>query len=176
MKTTRANAQQSAPNGNGHECQRKKTRHVHRATMRAHSSLRRTGLVLRLVLCDEIRSHFGSRTISCPNVQGDFPVHEPFWLFPVQVSTNQFCCFPPVLKARASDGTDVSVSLLPASCSNVVLLTALFLTSKGTRYRASTMHHKINEMFVQVAKLQLLKQSVSRFEDFVQTLSQTMAS
>ena len=31
------------------------------------------------------------------------------------------------------------------------------------------MHHKINGMFVQVAKLQLLKQSVSRFEDFVQT-------
>ena len=67
-------------------------------------------------------------------------------------------------------------SLLPASCSNVVLLTALFLTSKGTRYRANTMHQKINEMFVQVSRLQLLILSVSRFEDFVQTLSQRVAS
>ena len=152
------------------------TRHVHRATMRAHSSLRRTSLVPRPVLCDKIRSHFGSRTISCPNVQGVFPGHEPSWCCLVQVSTNQFCCFPPVLKARAGDGTDVSVSLSPPSSSNIVLLTTLFLTSMGTTYRASTIEEKINEMFVQLAKLQLLIQNVARFEDFVQTLSQTVAS
>ena len=38
------------------------------------------------------------------------------------------------------------------------------------------MEEKINEMFVQVAKLPLLIQSVSRFENCVQTLFQTVAS
>ena len=38
------------------------------------------------------------------------------------------------------------------------------------------MEEKINEMFVQVAKLPLLIQSVSRSENCVQTLSQTVAS
>ena len=37
------------------------------------------------------------------------------------------------------------------------------------------MEEKINEMFVQVAKLRLLMQSVSRFENCVQTLSHTVA-
>ena len=47
---------------------------------------------------------------------------------------------------------------------------------EGTGYRASTMEERINEMVVQVAKLPLLIQSVSRFENCVQTLSQTVAS
>ena len=67
-----------------------------------------------------IRSHFGSRAISCSNVHGVFfPVHERFWFCLVQVSTTQFCCFPPILFARASDGTDVPVSPLPTSSSNM---------------------------------------------------------
>ena len=37
----------------------------------------------------------------------------------LQVSTTQFCGFPPVLMARASDGTDVPVSPLPVSSSNM---------------------------------------------------------
>ena len=37
------------------------------------------------------------------------------------------------------------------------------------------MEEKINEMFVQVAKLRLLMQSVSRFENCVQTLSHRVA-
>ena len=65
----------------------------------------------------KIRSHFGSRAISCSNVHGVFPVHERFWFCLVQVSTTQFCGFPLVLMARASDGTDVLVSPLPVSSS-----------------------------------------------------------
>ena len=38
------------------------------------------------------------------------------------------------------------------------------------------MEEKINEMFVQIAKLPLLVQSISRFENCAQTLSQTVAS
>ena len=36
------------------------------------------------------------------------------------------------------------------------------------------MEEQINEMFIQIAKLPLLMQSVSRFENCVQTLSQTV--
>ena len=67
----------------------------------------------------KIRSHFGSRATSCSNVHGVFPVHERFWFCLVQVSTTQFCGFPPVLMARASDGTDVLVSPLPVSSSKM---------------------------------------------------------
>ena len=38
------------------------------------------------------------------------------------------------------------------------------------------MEEKIYEMFIQIAKLPLLIESVSRFENCVQTLSQTVAS
>ena len=70
-----------------------------------------------------------ARSISCSNVHGVFPVHERFWFCLVQVSLTQFGCFPLVLMARASDGTDVPVSpLLPLRM--WVVLTALFLTSK----------------------------------------------
>ena len=48
-----------------------------------------------------------------------FPVHERFWFCLVQVSTNQFSLFPPVLMARYLPPLRIWV-----------LLTALFLTSK----------------------------------------------
>ena len=67
----------------------------------------------------KIRGHFGSRAISCSNVHGVFPVHERFWFCLVQVSTTQFCGFPLVFMARASDGTDVPASPLPVSSSNM---------------------------------------------------------
>ena len=105
-----------------------------------------------------------------------FPVHERFWFCFVQVATTQFCCFPLVLMARASDGTDVPVSLLLASSSKVGSPNGSPPDLEGTGYRVSTVEEKINEMFVQVAKLLLLVQSVSRFENCVQTLSQTLAS
>ena len=113
----------------------------------------------------DIRSHFGSRAISCANVHGVFPVHECFWFCLVQVSTNQFSLFP-----TCSHGT------LPASSSNMGSPNGSLPDLEGTGYRASTMEEKINEMFVQVAKLPLLIQSVSRFENCVQMLSQTVAS
>ena len=47
---------------------------------------------------------------------------------------------------------------------------------EGTGYRTSTMEEEINEMFVQIAKLPLLTQSVSRLDKCVQTLSHTVAS
>ena len=79
--------------------------------------------------------------------------------------------------ARASDGTDVPVSPLPASSSNVGYPNGSLLDLEGTAgYRASTMEETINEMFAQIAKLPLLLQSVSRFENCVQTLSHTVAS
>ena len=74
--------------------------------------------------------------------------------------------------ARVSDGTDVPVSPLQASSSNMGSLPDF----DGTGFRACTMEEKINEMFVQVAKLPLLMQNISRFENFVQTLSHTVAS
>ena len=78
--------------------------------------------------------------------------------------------------ARVSDGTDVPVSPVPGSCSNMGSPNGSLLDFEGTEYRASTMEEKINEMFVQVAKLPLLMQCVSRFENCVQTLSRTVAS
>ena len=119
---------------------------------------------------------FGSSATSCSNVRGVFPVHERFWFGLVQVSTIQFCCFPPVLVARASDGTDVPVSPLLASSSIIGSPDGSLPDLDGTGYRASSMEEKISEMFVQVAKLPQLMQSVSRFENCVQTLSQTVAS
>ena len=59
------------------------------------------------------------QAISCSNVRGVFPVHERFWFCLVQVSATQFCSFPSFLMARANDGTDVLVSPLPASSSNL---------------------------------------------------------
>ena len=71
-------------------------------------------------------------------MRGVFPVHERFWFCLVQVSTTQFCCFPPVLMARASDGTDVPVSPLLASSSNMGSPNGSLPDLEGTGYRAST--------------------------------------
>ena len=60
-----------------------------------------------------------AQAISCSNVRGDYPVHELFWFCLVQVSTAQFCSFSSFLMSRASDGTDVPVSPVPASSSNM---------------------------------------------------------
>ena len=78
--------------------------------------------------------------------------------------------------ARASDGTDVPVSQLLASSSNMGSPNGSLPDLEGTGCRASTMEEKINEMFLHIAKLPLLIQNVSRFENCVQTLSQTVAS
>ena len=117
-----------------------------------------------------------AQATSCSNVRGVFPEHELFWFCLVQVSTTQFCSFSPVLMARVSDGTDVPVSPLPASSSNVASPNGSLPDLEGTGYRACTMEEKINEMFIQIAKLPLFMQSISRFESCVQTLHQTMAS
>ena len=77
--------------------------------------------------------------------------------------------------ARASDGTDVPVSPLPASSSNMDSPNGSLPDLDGTGLPASTMEEKINEIFVQLAKLPLLMQSVPRFENCVQTLSHTVA-
>ena len=69
-----------------------------------------------------------------------------------------------------------SVSPLPASSSNMGFLDGSLPDLEGRGYRASTMEEKINEVFVQVAKLPLLTQSVSRLEICVQAFSHTVAS
>ena len=57
-----------------------------------------------------------AQAISCSNVRGVFPVHEHFWFYLVQVSTTQFCSFPPVL--MVDDGSEVPVSPKPGTSSN----------------------------------------------------------
>ena len=66
--------------------------------------------------------------------------------------------------SRASDGTDVLVSPLPASSSNMGSPHGSLHDLERTGYRTRTMEEKRNEMFIQVAKMPLLMQSVSRFE------------
>ena len=75
--------------------------------------------------------------------------------------------------ARASDGTNVWISLAQASSSNLGFPEGSLLDLKGTRFRASAMEEKINEMFVQ---LPLFTQNAARIENCVQTLSQTVAA
>ena len=65
--------------------------------------------------------------------------------------------------ACASDGTDVPVSPLPASSSNVGSPNGSLPDLEGTGIRAGTMEDKINEMFIQIAMLSLLMQSLFRF-------------
>ena len=60
--------------------------------------------------------------------------------------------------ARASDGTDVPVSPVLATSSNTGSPNGSLPDLAGTGYRASTMEERINEMFVQIAKLPLLIQ------------------
>ena len=75
--------------------------------------------------------------------------HELSWFRLGQVSTTQFRSFPSVLMVRARDGSDVPVSPLAFSSSNIFLLMVL------------------------LDKLPLVMQ---RFENFVQTPSQTVAT
>ena len=77
----------------------------------------------------KVRSNFGSRAIACSNVRGVFPVHELFWFCLVQVSTIQFCSFSPVLMASVDDGSDVPISPMLGTSSNMVLLMVLGLIS-----------------------------------------------
>ena len=126
-------------------------------------------------LLSAFRSHFGSSHVHLERAY-DFLCHELFWFCLVQVSTTQFCSFPSFLMARASDGTDVPVSPFPASSSNIGSPSGSLPDFEGTGIRPSAMEWKIKGMFVQVAKLPLRTQSVSRFEICVQTLAQTVAS
>ena len=70
--------------------------------------------------------------------------------------------------ARASAGTDVPASPLPASSSNIGSPNGSLPDLDGTGFRASTMEEKINEMFVQIVKVPLPMQSISRFENCLQ--------
>ena len=62
--------------------------------------------------------------------------------------------------ARVNDGTGVPVSPLPAFSSNLGSSNGSLPELEGTGYRASTMEEKINEIFVQIAKLPPLMQSI----------------
>ena len=73
-----------------------------------------------------------AQAISCSNVHDVRPVHEHLWFCFVQVCTTQFCSFTSFVMARASDGTDMPVSPLPASSSHIGSPNmVLFLTLKG---------------------------------------------
>ena len=98
------------------------------------------------------------------------------WFCLVLVSTTQFCCFPPAFMACVHDGSNVPVSPIPTTSSIFGSPHGSTPDFEGTGIRPSTMEEKINEMFMQLAQLPLLLQSVSRFENCVQTLSQTVAT
>ena len=74
---------------------------------------------------------------------------------------------------RASDGTRVPVSPLPAASSDVGSPNGSIPDLDGTEYRASTMEEKINEIYSQ---LPLFIQNAARIEKCVQTLAQTLAA
>ena len=78
--------------------------------------------------------------------------------------------------ARVDDGSDMPISLLPASSLNVGFLVGCTPDLEGTGIRSITMEERIKEMFTQFAQLPLLLPSVSSFENFVQTLSRTVAA
>ena len=59
-----------------------------------------------------------AQAITCSNVRGVFPFTNVSGFCLVQVSTTQFCSFS-FLMARVSDGTNVRISLAPASSSNM---------------------------------------------------------
>ena len=72
--------------------------------------------------------------------------------------------------ARASDGTDVPVSPLPATSSNMGSPEGSLPDPTGAGYRASTMEEKTNEIYLQ---LPLFTHNTARIENCVQT-SRTM--
>ena len=74
--------------------------------------------------------------------------------------------------ARASDGTDVPVSPVPASSSNMGSPNGSLPDLEGTGYRATTMEETLNEIYLQ---LPLLARRAARIENCVQTLAQTVA-
>ena len=113
-----------------------------------------------------------AQAISCSNVFVFCPFHELFWSCLVQVSTTQICSFSSFLMARASDGTDVPVSPLPASSSNMGSPDGFLPELAGTGYRATTMEEKINEIY---SHLPLFMQNTFRIKNCAQMLSQTVA-
>ena len=74
--------------------------------------------------------------------------------------------------ARVSDGTNVLISLAPASSSNMGSPDGSLPDLEGTGFRASTME-KINEIYLQFT---LFIQNAARIENCVQTLAQTVAA
>ena len=117
-----------------------------------------------------------------------FPVHELYWFCLVQVSTTQFCSFPSFLMASANDGTDVPVSPLPASSSNMGSPNGSLpdLEEVGGR-STSTMEEKFEAMltrrhaqfevhFAALASIPMLVQGFTRFENSILSLTQSVAS
>ena len=83
-----------------------------------------------------IRSHVASSHFLFERARC-FPVHELFWFCLVQVSTTQFCSFPSFFMARVSDGTDVPISPLLASSSNMGSPGGSLPDLEGTGFGAS---------------------------------------
>ena len=117
-----------------------------------------------------------AQATSCSNVRGVFSRSRAFLVCLVQVSATQFCSIPAFLTARVSVEQMCQYLRYQPPLRKWDLLNGSLPDLEGTGYRASTMEEKINEMFIQIAKLPLLLQSISRFENCVQTLSQTVAS
>ena len=78
--------------------------------------------------------------------------------------------------ARVSDGTDVTVSPVPASSSNMGSLNGSLPDLEGTGNRGQYDGGENQRNVHTNRKIAATLQSISRFENCVQTLSQTVAS
>ena len=114
-----------------------------------------------------------------------FPFTSFFWFCLVQVSTTQFCSFP-FLIARVSDGTNVPISLAPASSLNLVSPDGSLPDLEGVgSHSTSIMEEKFEVMltkrlaqfevhFAALASIPMLVQGFSRFENSVLSLTQSI--
>ena len=100
-----------------------------------------SSLTLSKILFTIIRRHFGASHFLFERALC-FLRSRAFWFCLVQVSTILFCSFPPILMARVSDGTDVPVSPLPATSSNIGSPDGSLPDLEETGIRASTMEEK----------------------------------
>ena len=81
-------------------------------------------------------------------MHGVFPVHERFWFCVVQVSTTQFCSFPPVLASSVDDGSDVRISPMLGTSSNYGSLDGSGPDLDGMGHRSIDAQFKVPRYFV----------------------------
>ena len=119
-----------------------------------------------------------AQAISCSTVRGIFPVHELFWFCLVQVSTNQLRSFSSFPMARVSDGTDVPVSSVPDSSSNMGSPNGSLLDLEGVGgHTTSTMEENFEAMLTKrLAQFEAHSAALASIPTFVQGLKQYLVA